>query len=34
VHGSLKAVQLSDDEKQLAQRLGQRVAEITKKLRP
>jgi len=34
VHGLLKTVQLSDDEKQLAQRLGQRVAEITKKLRP
>jgi NAD(P)H dehydrogenase (quinone) len=33
VHGALKSVQLSDDEKELAQRLGQRVAEIAKKLR-
>jgi NAD(P)H dehydrogenase (quinone) len=33
VHGTSKTVQLSDDEKQLAQRLGQRVAEITRKLR-
>jgi NAD(P)H dehydrogenase (quinone) len=33
VHGSLKTVQLTDDEKQLAQSLGQRVAEIAKKLR-
>ena len=32
VHGSLKTVQLSDDEKQLAQRLGRRVAEIARKL--
>lgn len=28
VHGALKTVELSDDEKQLAQRLGQRVAEL------
>jgi NAD(P)H dehydrogenase (quinone) len=33
VHGTLKTVQLNDDEKQLAQRLGQRVAEITRRLR-
>jgi len=32
VHGSLKTVQLTDDEKQLAQRLGQRVAELAVKL--
>jgi len=32
VHGTLKSVQLTDDEKQLAQRLGQRVAEIANKL--
>jgi len=34
VHGSLKTVQLTDDEKQLAQRLGQRVAELAVKLHP
>jgi NAD(P)H dehydrogenase (quinone) len=33
VHGSLKTVQLTDEEKQLAQRLGQRVADIATKLR-
>ena len=33
VHGTVKSVQLSDDEKELAQRLGQRVAEIARKLR-
>lgn len=32
VHGSLQAVQLTDEEKQLAQRLGRRVAEIAVKL--
>jgi NAD(P)H dehydrogenase (quinone) len=32
VHGSLKTVQLTEDEKQLAQHLGQRVAELAKKL--
>jgi NAD(P)H dehydrogenase (quinone) len=32
VHGALKTVQLSEDEKQLAQRLGRRVAEVTRRL--
>jgi len=32
VHGSLKTVQLTDDEKLLARKLGQRVAEIATKL--
>ncbi len=33
VHGTAKTVQLSDDEKELAQRLGQRVADSARKLR-
>lgn len=32
VHGALQTVQLADEEKQLAQRLGRRVAEIAQKL--
>ncbi|HZF17567.1 MAG TPA: NAD(P)H:quinone oxidoreductase [Steroidobacteraceae bacterium] len=32
VHGALKTVELTGDEKQLAQRLGQRVAELARRL--
>ncbi len=32
VHGSLKTVELTDEEKQLAQRLGQRVAELARRI--